>query len=233
MRYFGDARVLFDYFFPDLIPGDPFHPTPELVAAWESHYRGVVRPAILDPARFHALEQLARTANLQVDPNDFLSSAEVCVRDVLRYTIVNLSDAVETLGGFPFDNHATRYAGSDDDDALNEVVVRVAADSAAVEEMRARYSTTGELARPLPTIHTLYDSQVPFRHETLYEEKCRLRGSEGIYHQNFAVERFGHCDFTTEEVMLAFAVMLIAGGDEDLVEPLDQRGPGQPIGRAP
>jgi hypothetical protein len=220
MGYFGDARVLFEYFFPGLIPGDPFHPSADLVATWSSHYRDVVSPALLDPARRHALDQLAGTADLQVDPNDFLPSAEVCVRDALRYAVVNLEDAVATLGGFPFDNLSTRYAGSDDDDALNDAVVRVAADDAAVEEMRERYTTTGDLARPLLTIHTLYDSQVPFHHEVLYEEKCTLRGSEGTYHQNLAVDRFGHCNFTTDEVLLAFAVLLIAGGDEDLVEAL-------------
>ncbi len=220
MRYFGDARVLFEYFFSGLIPGDPFAPPPDLVASWASHYETVVRPAILDPARRGALDQLARTADLQVDPSDFLATAEVCVRDFLRYGIVNLLDAVEMLGGFPFDNLATRYAGSDDDDALNAAVVRVAAESAAVEEMRAHYSTTGALVRPLVTIHTLYDSQVPFEHQVLYEEKCRLQGSEETYLSGLAVARFGHCNFTAEEVLVAFALLLVAGGDEDLVESL-------------
>ncbi len=217
MGYFGNARALFEYFYPGMIPGDPFNPTPELAASWEARYTSVVAPAVLAPARRRTLEQLVRTANLQVDPADFLASAEVCVRDALRYAVVNLNDAVATLGGFPYENRTTRYVGSDDDDALNAAVVRVAAEEAALQEIRAHYSTTGALLRPLLTLHTSYDSQVPFHHQTLYEEKCRLRGTEGTYHQSLSAERFGHCNFTTEEIMVAFAMLLAACGDEDLI----------------
>ncbi|OQC19371.1 MAG: Prolyl oligopeptidase family protein [Planctomycetes bacterium ADurb.Bin069] len=220
MKYFGDGRALFEYFFPGLIPGDPFDPAPDVVASWPARYAGIVQPAVLDPAHRGALEQLARCANLQVDPEDFLGSAEVCVRDFLRYSVVNLTDAAATLGGFPFDNVATRYTGSEDDDALNAGVVRVAADAAALAEIRAGYSTTGALQRPLLTIHTLYDSQVPFEHHVMYTEKCRLQGTEETFHYGFAVERFGHCEFTDEEVLAAFALMLIAGGDAELLESL-------------
>jgi pimeloyl-ACP methyl ester carboxylesterase len=36
--YFGNARVLFEYFFPGLIPGDMFDPPPELGEDWPAFY---------------------------------------------------------------------------------------------------------------------------------------------------------------------------------------------------
>src|SRR5262249_50271921 len=45
VNYFGDARATFEYFFPGLIPGDPFHPTPGLTATWWNvFYEQAVRP---------------------------------------------------------------------------------------------------------------------------------------------------------------------------------------------
>lgn len=208
IRYFGDARALFDILFPGTIPGDPFAPSDELVAGWDSVYASAVRPAILAPANADALADLVATAGLPVDPADFRETAAVCVRDTLRYSIVNLRDAAQTLGGFPFGNEETAYAGSRDDADLNARIVRVSADPAAIAEMRARYDTTGRIERPLVTIHTTLDSQVPYFHAALYEEKCVREGSQGTRHFHFPVERFGHCNFTPEEVLGAFVFLL-------------------------
>jgi hypothetical protein len=217
IRYFGNVRVLFEYFFPGLVPGDPFDPPPSLVAGWSGHYETVVRPALLAPANRRRLEELAATARLPVDPADFLATADLSVLDALSYCVLDIADVEATLGGFPFDNRDARYEGSDDDEALNRDVIRVAADPAALEEMDRRYDTSGLLARPLMTVHTTLDQQVPYEHETMYEVKCADRGTAEL-HGNFPVERFGHCNFTPQEVLFAFGVLLYAAGDGDLVE---------------
>lgn len=231
IRYFGDARALFDHFFPGLIPGDPFYPPDELVAGWGSVYESTVRPAVLAPASSSALEDLVTTASFPVDPAQLLDTTEVCVHDTLRYSIVNLRDAAATLGGFPFDNAETVYSGSKDDALLNESVARAAADPAAIAEIKARYDTTGRLERPLVTIHTTLDSQVPFFHAPLYEQKCIAEGSEGTLHVSVAVERFGHCNFTTEEVLGAFLLLvsLVDAQAQPIVAPA---GRGAVIGGA-
>jgi poly(3-hydroxybutyrate) depolymerase len=210
--YFGDVLVLFDHFFSGLIPGDPLEPTPELIAGWGARYGSTIRPALLAPANRGKLEDLAATADLPVDPADFLSTADTCVGDALSYCILDMVDAEATLGGFPYENREKVYSGSDDDEALNQAVVRVAADPAAVEEMRAHYDTTGLLAKPLVTIHTTLDPQVPYEHEVLYEAKCQAAGTTDL-HRNFTVTRFGHCLFERDELLLAFAALLQMAGD--------------------
>ena len=209
INYFGDARVTFDYFFPGLIPGHPFDPDDGLIRIWKDFYQSTVKPVVFDPANRHKLDQWVRVAKLPFDANDYLATVEQSVSDVLRYAVVNLRDASATLGGFPFDNRKRLYLGSDNDILLNIRVIRVAAQPAAVTAMNTSYRTTGVLRRPLITLHTLRDQQVPYAHELLYPLKTLASGSLFTRHLNIPVDRFGHCNFTQEEALLAFATMLL------------------------
>jgi pimeloyl-ACP methyl ester carboxylesterase len=211
--YLGDARAVFEYFFPGLIPGDPFHPSPALAAGWTEFYEQSVKPVVFAPANRHKLDQLVRVAGLPFDWGSYLETVEVSLRDVLRYAVVNLNDARDTLGGFPFDNTARWYAGSDNDLRLNRRVPRVSADPAAVREMQAHYNTTGILKKPLITLHTLRDQQVPYIHEVLYDLKTIKSGAFLTRHLNIPVDRFEHCNFTAGEAVFAFFLMLAYAGD--------------------
>jgi pimeloyl-ACP methyl ester carboxylesterase len=212
INYFGDARATFEVFFPGVIPGNPFHPDPGLAAGWIQHYDAVIEPFLFDPARRHALDQWVRVAQLPFDPNDYLESVKVSVRDVLRYAVVNLNDATATLGGFPFENRTRWYTGSDHDFLLNVFVPRVDASPAALLAMNTSYATTGVLKRPLVTLHTLLDQQVPYFHEQLYALKTFFSGSLFTRHVNIPIDRFEHCNFTTDEALFAFGVMLFYDG---------------------
>ena len=210
--YFGDARATFQFFFPGVIPGDPFHPDPALAAGWSAYYDAVVEPIVFAPASRSRLDQWVRVAHLPFDENDYLGSIRVSVKDVLRYGVVNLIDAAETLSGFPFDNANRVYAGSNNDALLNLLVTRVAAEPAAVEAMNTSYATTGQLVRPLITLHTTKDQQVPYIHEPLYALKTASTGSLITRHLPIAINRFEHCNFTPGEVLVSFAIMLYYDG---------------------
>lgn len=221
INYFGDARATFEYFFPGLIPGDPFDPAPDLVSQWGSYYRDFVEPVVFDPINRPLLDQWVRVARLPFDANDYLGSVAVSAEDVLRYAVVNLNDAAQTLGGFPFGNQLRWYTGSDDDLLLNQSVVRVSADAAAVAAMNTEYATTGVLQRPLITLHTLLDQQVPYWHEQLYAQKTFASGSFLTRHLNIPIDRFEHCNFTAGEALVAFAIMLFYDGSLQEVSGID------------
>jgi pimeloyl-ACP methyl ester carboxylesterase len=208
INYFGDARATFEYFFPGVIPGHQFNPDPGLIAVWNEYYQRVVKPIVFDPAHRYLLDQWVKVARLPFDANDYLGTVEQSVNDVLRYSVVNLNDATATLGGFPFDNKQRWYTGSDNDFLLNLSITRVAAAPAAIATMNTLYQTTGVLQRPLITLHTLLDQQVPYAHEPLYDLKTFFAGSFLTRHVNFPVDRFGHCNFTRDEALFSFAVML-------------------------
>ncbi len=65
---------------------------------------------MLDPANRSKLDQWVTVAKLPYDATDYLNTVEQSVADVLRYSVVNLTDAAATIGGFPFDN--TQNAGT-------------------------------------------------------------------------------------------------------------------------
>ena len=217
INYFGDARALFDAFFPGLIPGDPLDPSPDLVAGWTDYYAQVVAPVVFDPANAATLMDYAKVAKLPFDIADPVGSLRISVSDVLRYGVVNFQDAVATLGGMPFGNLLRWYTGSGDDVALNAAVARIAADPAAVAEMRTHYDTTGRLSSPLITLHTSLDQQVPAWHQTLYSVKTLLTGAFLAHHLPIRVERFEHCNFTAADVLVSFAALLLYTGDLGLL----------------
>jgi pimeloyl-ACP methyl ester carboxylesterase len=216
INYVGDARATFQYFFPRVIPGDPFAPPQDLIQSWSSYYETHVQPVVFAPANRSSLDQWVTVAQLPFDPDRYLETVAISVRDVLRYAVVNLNDAASTLGGFPFDNHSQWYRGSANDLRLNVFVPRRTADPEAVVEMRA-YNTSGQLTRPLITLHTLRDQQVPYFHEILYTLKTLSSGSFLVDHVNITVDRFEHCNFTPGEAIGAFALMLLYAGDLDVL----------------
>ncbi|MCH8890488.1 MAG: hypothetical protein IH827_05380 [Myxococcales bacterium] len=128
------------------------------------------------------------------------------------------NDATVKLGGQPFDNTGRWYRGSDRPFRLNRNVSRFHADPGAREEMELRYQTSGELIRPLVTLHTTDDPIVPFWHERLYRRKVFATGSGSLY-RGIPVRRYGHCNFSVVETLVAFALLVHKVTGQELVNP--------------
>jgi len=206
INYFGDFFVAFNYFFPDVFEGkaDPGSVAPEVITNWETTYVPRVKAAIADSWR---TSQLLRVTQAAVDSADPASVAET-VLDVLWYDVFATEDAIDKLGGQPFDNSLRWYSGSSNDWALNRGVRRFRADSAALQSIQASYQTTGRLKRPLVTMHTTADPVVPYWHEPLYAWKALLNGSL-LYHTNIPIARYGHCKFEPNELLFGFVVLIL------------------------
>jgi len=223
VRHIGDARATFNYFFPALIPGDPFDVAPDLIADWPVYYQTKVKPQITAAAQKKALNQWVRVAKLPFDPKRPRASREEAADDILRYAVVNLNEAADTLGGFPFGNLHRRYTGSASDRKLNLLVPRIAADPAATQEMSDHYSTTGQLQRPLITLHATGDWLVPYQHAELYISKTKDSDNYRRRHLNIQTSGYGHCEFTEGEVLFAVAMLGVYTHDTPVVEHLVTR----------
>ncbi len=66
----------------------------------------------------------------------------------------------------------------------------------------APYETNGDLRIPLVTLHTTADEIAPFAHELLYLPKVD-RTERGAF-LPIPIARYGHCNFTAQEVALSF-----------------------------
>ncbi len=214
INYWGDFRVLFDYFFPGLLPGDPFNIPEELINNWDSYYNSVIKPVIFAPANQHKLNQLLRVARVPTDWRN-AESVEGAIQGLLWYNVFATNDGIAKLGGQPFDNTNRFYRGSDNDLKLNLEVQRFRADSSALAEIERHYQTSGDLVSPLITLHTTGDPFVPYWHELLYRMKVRT-GSSTSLHSNIPAFRYGHCNFRISEVLVAFALLVFKVTQQEL-----------------
>jgi pimeloyl-ACP methyl ester carboxylesterase len=200
LNYIGDFRVLFDYFFPGLLPGTAIDIPQQLIDDWDSVYAPrVIAALVAYPGR--ALE-LMRVSRAAFDPAN-LSTVILTTLNILRYNVTATNDAKGQLGGNPFGNRLTLYLGSSNDLRLNLLVRRFSASPVALASLRA-YETNGNLRIPLVTLHTTADDLIPFAHEFLYLPKVDL--SERGRFIPLPVQRYGHCTFTAEELLGTFAL---------------------------
>jgi len=93
------------------------------------------------------------------------------------------------LGGMsPFSNLGVKYAGSDDDEALNSAVARFAADPAAVTEFARDGDATGKIPVPVLTVHAINDPTAFVELESEYRERVARAGRLDHLVQTFTRE---------------------------------------------
>jgi pimeloyl-ACP methyl ester carboxylesterase len=213
INYMGDFRVVFDYFFPGLIPGSPVDIPPDLIPLWDGYYHQNVEPVVFGRSNRSPLQQLFKVTKAAYDRGDKLATMQISVEDLLWYDVNSTNNATDVLGGQPFDNTNRVYRGSLDDAALNAGVSRFAADLAAKREIQAHYQTTGILSKPLVTLHTTLDQQVPYWHEALYLQKTKASGAWPTFHEEYPpTQGYGHCMFGTADVLGAFDLLASKAG---------------------
>ncbi len=237
--YIGTFRVLFDYFFPGILPPSPVA-VPQYVIDYWPNYEAAVRAAVTDPYRYSEMVQLFRVAGVPVDVNDTQAVSDAAA-DLLKFGVLGVNDAAAKLGGQPFDNIGHWYQGSEDDGRLNALVQRFAADPAALQTIATSYETSGDLARPLMSLHTTRDPLVPFGHELLYAAKTAQLGTSDRF-RYLPVDRYGHCAFTEAEAVYAFSLLVyeatgapVSGAEAVLSTPearAEYRGLARTQGRA-
>ena len=217
VNYWGDFRVVFDYFMDtpdfDVLPGNASNIPASLMNKWDSvyvpHIAGVLGANPLTVPQIFAVTG----APVFSDPNTFGPTTF----GILWYNVFATNDAIDKLGGRPFDNFERVYSDPLNpalDTLINEGVKRFKAQPAALEEIANNYETSGNLLRPMVTMHTTDDPIVPVWHQALYTVKV-----PGVFpyfpYIPITVDRYGHCAFTLEEIQGAFGQlvgMVIFGG---------------------
>ncbi len=224
INYAGDWRIVWDYFFPGMLPGIAINVPQELMDNWDTVYLPEVQSAIATNPT--VAQYVANAARISYGP-DSANLSDALVSDG-EYSIFGPNDAIAKLGGQPYDNIGRIYTGTNQNAQLNKTVARYAADPAAVAEMNANYQTTGILPIPMVSMHTTGDPVVPYWHETLYRQKITKAGSAGN-HTMIPIIRYGHCNFTTADLVASFAILVykvthqdLAGAESVLKTPADR-----------
>lgn len=203
LTYWGDFRLLFDYFFPGVLPGSPIAIPQELIDNWETIYVPKVTAAIA--ANPSAARQLIATSRAPIDPADPSTVVDTAL-SLLWYNVFATNDGVARFGGSPYDNQRRWFRGSDNDLRLNLLIPRYSADQAALQSVAA-YETAGRPGVPVVLPHTTGDELIRLDQTLLYWLKARPVGAGRVIPLPF--RRYGHCNFTTQELLLSFGLLVL------------------------
>ena len=218
--YFGDFRVIFDYFFPGILPdsppASPVNIPQEVMDDWTTVYEPKIVAALEGNPSAAAQLISVMSAAVTSDPDTVAET----VLAALWYNVYATDDAVSTLGGQPYDNHNRYYFGSKNDALLNAKVERFTADPKALAAVQAQYETSGKLSMPVVTIHTTLDPVIPYWQEPLYTLKTILAGSF-LKRVNLPINAYGHCAFTGGQVLAAFDLIVLLDDGQSLLTEIE------------
>jgi pimeloyl-ACP methyl ester carboxylesterase len=220
IQYLSDARVVFDYFFPGVVPGGVFNvPAGTSFATGSPLFTRVLSTLVAGlSSPGQPTLQFASVARLPfTNVDEIIASAMSVVGFSIRFS----NDVMErTNERIPYDNTETVFTGSANDVLLNQGIERFAARNGAVQYFDRYYTPTGELTIPVLTLHTRFDPVAPFAQEAGYAQAVMDAGSSTWLAQR-AITRYGHCNINLAETMSGFEALVAwvtagtkpAGGD--------------------
>ena len=199
--YFGDARVLFDYFYPNVLPGD-------VLTSDIDFFVGVV-PLVLDAITENPLPAIEMASVLGIRWTNPVELVDSIISSLIG-SGGGTMDMQEKARGNPYDNSGTVYSGSSNDDALNGGIGRFIADPRAARYLQRYYDPRGTLPHTeVLHLHNSRDPIVPLDlHQPVYQKLLEENGDAERYFVR-VVDRYGHCNIGIEEFLTSL---------DDLVE---------------
>jgi pimeloyl-ACP methyl ester carboxylesterase len=210
--YFLNVRVLFDLFYPGVLPGTAVDVPPGLDVIHD-----IVNPAtaamIAAPGGAAAIASIVQTPVPFVNPAELIQSIVTALGGAASYPEI----LAITQGHSYFDNTATEYAGALPAGTLafiNANVQRFSGARDAQNTMEHNYTPTGDLRMPALTLSTLRDPLVPGFHRTIYGQTVAAMGDGDRLVQRMVAGTaagYGHCTFTPQELTQAFFDLILWG----------------------
>ena len=209
--YTLNVRVLFDLFYPGVLPGSAVDVPPGI-----NVIQDIVNPAVAamtaDPARAFALARIAQTPVPFASGPELLESIATALGGAAGYPeILGL-----THGHAYFDNTATQYTGALPAPLafITANVQRFSGTPAGRNSIEHNYTPTGDLRIPALTLSTFRDPVIPGFHRTVYGQEVAAMGDAGRLVQRSVpgyAGGYGHCTFTPQELTQAFFDLVLWG----------------------
>lgn len=202
--YLGDVRNLFDFFYPNVLPGGVDWMPPGV-----NPYTDIIPPALAaitaNPTGAGIIMQLQQTPI----PGSNLNEKMQSLLTALVWHARGVDDLLNRVhGNLPYDNVATTYSSLNPALAgvltgINATITRYDATDDAVAWALKNYEPSGAIRFPVVTLHTTMDQSVLFQHEARYGGIVTTAGASNWLVQR-SINRYGHCNFTVAEVVANF-----------------------------
>ena len=210
--YSLNVRVLFDVFYPGVLPWSPIDVPPGLDSV-QDVINPVVTAMTLNPSGAVAIASLAQT------PVQYANGAEL-VESIATalVTATSYPQILKLTHGQPyFDNSVTQYTGALPLATLafiNASVQRFSGSPAGQTLLAHDYTPTGDLQMPALTISTFRDPLIPGFHRTIYGQQVADAGNADRLVQRSVsgfAGGYGHCTFTPQELTQALLDLVLWG----------------------
>jgi pimeloyl-ACP methyl ester carboxylesterase len=220
IEYIANVRVLFDLFYPGVVPGDVLTVPPGVDFDTQVQPR-IIAAVMANPTGLGIIARLAQTPLAGPSPTELLTSLIYA----LKYDFIGIDDFLgRTHGHSMFDNSGTVYSAAAPGllpDAvlqfINGSVGRFTSTPDAAHYLAKYYQPTGDVSVPTLTLHTVRDPLVPFSlHERPFADLVGAANQSPLLLQR-GVDTFGHCTFTTQQMVDGFQAL--AGWVETGVKP--------------
>ncbi len=203
LDHLNDFRVLFDFFFPNVLSPTAIDIPDAAIQAWLA---GPLQAQVLAALQANPVNAVAlfAAAGITLPPGPSPAYVAEFTLRLLAYNILGTRDVQRRIGQ-PYDNTATVYPPP----VNNALIPRFTADQSALSQLK-KYETDGKLQVPVVTIHNLFDPIVPFAQEALYAAKVQAAGAGSLLtpFPTPLQSPFGHCVFTLGEVQGALALLV-------------------------
>jgi pimeloyl-ACP methyl ester carboxylesterase len=210
LDYFANVRVLFDLFYPGVLPGTVVDVPPGIDVASQ-----IALPATAamtgNPAGAFAIASIAQTPVPFASGPELLQSIVTALGGAAGYP-----DVLSFTHGQPFfDNSATQYTGALQAATLqwiNANVQRFSASPSGLNYVERYYTPTGDLRIPALTLSTFRDPVAPGFHRTVYGAAVAAAGGSDSLVQRSVLgtgNGYGHCTFTPQELATAFSDLVL------------------------
>lgn len=217
IAYLAHVRTIFDYFFPNVVPGtviDVPEGTNRDLVLYQAQLAIMGNPTILG-----VMPRLQQTPIAGITGTELVTS----ILYAIGYNISGAEDFLDRTNGQSFFDNSATYAavapGALPEALLADINARVdryTMGPVAEAFLEKYYDPTAVLSDPTITLHTTRDPLVPVFHSREFGANAASTGSSPLLVQR-EVTRFGHCVFGTAEMTDAFQAL--AGWVESGVRP--------------
>jgi len=205
LDYLANVRVLFDLFYPGVLPGSVVD-VPEGLDVTSQIVLPAIAAMMANPTGALTIASITQTPVPFADGTELVQSIATALAGAAGYP-----DVLRLTHGQPvFDNLTTQYTGALPPATLlliNASVQRYAASPAGLNYVEQNYTPTGDLQIPALTLSTFRDPVAPGFHRTAYGAAVAAAGNSDWLVQRSVLgtgNGYGHCTFTPQEIATAF-----------------------------
>jgi pimeloyl-ACP methyl ester carboxylesterase len=209
--YHAHARALFDFFYPNVLPGSAADLPPGTDIPSEIVQAAIIA-MVTDPDGAFAI---ATMAAIDQTPFPFENEFELfeSIITALGGNAVDLAQLQQLTHGHPyFDNRTTTYSSAAVPaplmQAINAGVERFDASPSALKAFDHNYDPSGDLQIPMLMLSNARDPVVPGFNQTSYAAAVAAKGASNLLVQR-EVPTFGHCLFEPTDLVSAFSDLVV------------------------